>query len=74
MGFLALIFALLIDQGRNLPVRQWVSKQLEIAADALRRLTDLGGVYDGWKAWALMMFASAAIALALDWFAELAQN
>lgn len=69
MGFLALIFALLIDQGRNLPVRQWVSKQLEIAADALRRLTDLGGVYDGWKAWALMMLASAAIALALDWFA-----
>jgi len=69
MGFLALIFALLIDQGRNLPVRQWVANQLVSATDALRRLTDLGGIYDGWKAWGLMMLVSTSAALALDWFA-----
>lgn len=69
MGFLALILALLIDQGRNLAIRQMVIERLELAADALRRLTDVGGRMDGWKAWALMMFAASMSAIALDWFA-----
>ncbi|NDA71812.1 MAG: CobD/CbiB family protein, partial [Betaproteobacteria bacterium] len=63
MGFLALIFALLIDQGRNLPIRQAVIEQLETAADAVRRLTDMGGLYDGWKAWALMMGLATLLAI-----------
>jgi cobalamin biosynthesis protein CobD/CbiB len=69
MGFLALIVALLIDQGRNLTIRQLVIEQLETVADALRRLTDMGGRFDGWKAWGLMMVVSSALAIGLDWFA-----
>lgn len=70
MGFLALIFALLIDQGRNLPIRQAVIEQLETAADAVRRLTDMGGLYDGWKAWALMMGLATLLAIGLDLIAS----
>ncbi|NBQ93809.1 MAG: hypothetical protein EBU15_00165 [Betaproteobacteria bacterium] len=69
MGFLALIVALLIDQGRNLAVRHLVIEQLESAADSLRRLSDMGGRFDGWGAWALMLLLASALALALDWFA-----
>jgi cobalamin biosynthesis protein CobD/CbiB len=69
MGFLALIFALLIDQGRNLTVRQLVIEQLESAADRLRRLSDMGGRYDGWRAWGLMMLLVSVLAVTLDGFA-----
>jgi len=69
MGFLALIVALLIDQGRNLAVRHLVIEQIESAADSLRRLSDMGGRFDGWGAWALMLLLASALALALDWFA-----
>jgi len=66
MGFLALVFALLIDQGRNHPIRLRITEHLEQLADRLRRFTDVGGGSDGWKAWAFMMLAAAAIAFVLD--------
>jgi len=66
MGFLALVFALLIDQGRNLPIRVWTAEQLEQLADRVRRLTDIGGARDGWKAWGLMMLAAGIAAFALN--------
>jgi len=69
MGFLALVFALLIDQGRNLGIRVWINRQLEQLADRLRRLSDIGGERDGWMAWGLTMLAAAGLAIGLDMLA-----
>ena len=42
MGFIALIFALLIEQGRPLPPRNWAHVALVRFADGVRRATDAG--------------------------------
>ena len=47
MGFVALVFALLIEQGRPLPERNWIHHTIANAADALMRATNAGERQNG---------------------------
>ena len=65
MGFVALIFALLIEQGRPLPVNNLVHRAIRDAADAMMGATNAGERRHGAVGWVLLMASVlAAVALA----------
>ncbi len=65
MGFVALIFALLIEQGRPLPVNNLVHRAIREAADAMMGATNAGERRHGAVGWVLLMASVlAAVALA----------
>lgn len=70
MGFIALIFALLIEQGRPLPPRNWVHVALVRLADGVRRATDAGHRRYGAFGWCLVVGVTLALVLLAQWLAS----
>lgn len=67
MGFVALIFALLIEQGRPLPPNNLVHRGLGAAADLLMGATNAGERRHGAVGWLLLAGALLGAVAALDW-------
>lgn len=67
MGFVALIFALLIEQGRPLPRDNFVHRAVVALADAVRRTTDAGEARLGVLGWFVLIGTTAALVLLVDW-------
>ena len=70
MGFIALIFALLIEQGRPLSVRNVVYLAIGQFADSVRRLTDAGDRRYGIFGWFLVAGALVVATGLLQWLAD----
>lgn len=69
MGFIALIFALLIEQGRPLPQDNLVYRASSSLARALRQMTDAGREYQGIVGWAFVVAIVLAFTLIIEWLA-----
>lgn len=67
MGFVALIFALLIEQGRPLPERNPVHRGFVWLADAVMNATNAGERRHGLAGWLLIAVGSVAALLLLQW-------
>jgi len=70
MGFIALIFALLIEQGRPLPPRNFVHRTIAALADAVMRATNAGDRKHGLLGWAVVVGALLVALAALQWVLE----
>lgn len=70
MGFVALIFALLIEQGRPLPARNVVHVAVGHLADSVRRLTDAGHRRYGVFGWCLVIATLVVGIGLLHWLAD----
>jgi adenosylcobinamide-phosphate synthase len=70
MGFIALIFALLIEQGRPLSPRNRVYRVLAGFADAVRGATDAGHRRYGVIGWFVVVGAVLAVVLTVQWIAS----
>ncbi len=71
MGFIALIFALLIEQGRPLPPRNFVHRWIVQAADALMIATNAGRRRQGAFGWFVLVGGLVAGTVGLQWAASL---
>jgi len=67
MGFVALIFALLIEQGRPLPANNLVHRGLGEAADLLMGATNAGERRHGAIGWLLLATALLGVVALLEW-------
>ncbi len=67
MGFIALIFALLIEQGRPLPARNVIHQAIVSLADAVHRLTDAGDRRYGVFGWLLVVGVLVGLLLGVQW-------
>jgi adenosylcobinamide-phosphate synthase len=67
MGFVALIFALLIEQGRPLPANNLVHRGLGEAADLLMGATNAGERRHGAIGWLLLAAALLGVVALLEW-------
>ena len=67
MGFVALIFALLIEQGRPLPVDNLVHRAIGEAADALMGATNAGERRHGAVGWLVLTVSVLAAVVLLEW-------
>jgi cobalamin biosynthesis protein CobD/CbiB len=70
MGFVALIFALLIEQGRPLSPRNWLYRGLIAFADAVRGYTDAGTRRQGAIGWVLAVGVPSAALVLAQWAVE----
>ena len=71
MGFVALIFALLIEQGRPLPPDNWVHRAIASAADAVMASTNAGERRHGMLGWMVMVAVLLALVIGLQWLLSL---
>ncbi len=69
MGFIALIVALLIEQGRSLPADNWVHRMVFALADLVRSSTDAGQRQHGLVGFVVLAVVVLALVLVLDWLA-----
>ena len=69
MGFIALIFALLIEQGRPLPLDNPVYRASSSLARSLRQMTDAGREYQGIVGWAFVVAIVLGVTLIVEWLA-----
>ena len=69
MGFIALIVALLIEQGRSLPADNWVHRMVLALADLVRSSTDAGQRQHGLVGFVVLAVVMLAVVLVLDWLA-----
>lgn len=69
MGFIALIVALLIEQGRSLPADNWVHRMVFALADLVRTSTDAGQRQHGLVGFVVLAVVVLAVVLVLDWLA-----
>ncbi len=69
MGFIALIFALLIEQGRPLPQDNLIYRASSALARSLRQMTDAGREYQGIVGWAFVVAIVLAFTLIVQWLA-----
>ena len=67
MGFIALIFALLIEQGRPLPADNAVHRTLGQAADLLMGVTNAGERRHGAVGWIVLVAGVLALVTLLQW-------
>jgi len=67
MGFVALIFALLIEQGRPLPANNFVHRLIGDGADLLMGATNAGERRHGAAGWSLLVVAVLAVVVLLEW-------
>ena len=70
MGFVALVFALLIEQGWPLSPRNWVHLAVTQLADMVKRATDAGESRYGVIGWFLVIGILVAAAIVLNWLAD----
>ena len=71
MGFVALIFALLIEQGRPLPGDSRVHRWATALADFVRGASDAGERQHGVFGWVAVVAVGVVSVAALEWLAEL---
>lgn len=69
MGFVALIFALLIEQGRPLPANNFIHRWVVSWADTVSANTDAGKQKHGLIGWLLATGAVVLATLLFQWFA-----
>lgn len=69
MGFIALIFALLIEQGRPLRQDNRVWSAAAALARGLRQMTDAGRNYQGFVGWIFVVGIVLGLVLILQWLA-----
>ena len=67
MGFVALLFALLIEQARPLRAGHWVDRQFAAAADWVRQHTDAGTREHGVMGWMLIIGLTVALVGLVHW-------
>jgi len=67
MGFVALIFALLIEQGRPLPAGNWIHRAWVAMADAVMRGTNAGERRHGVAGWLLVAGGSIGLLWGVQW-------
>ncbi len=67
MGFVALIFALLIEQGWPLAANNWVHAGFTRLADLVKRTTDAGEYLHGLFGWILIVFGSVFAVILSHW-------
>lgn len=67
MGFVALIFALLIEQGWPLAAHNWVHVAFTRLADLVKRATDAGEFLHGLFGWTLIVFGTAIAVILCHW-------
>lgn len=70
MGFIALIFALLIEQGRPLPEDNLVHRGFVRLADALMRTTNAGEARHGAIGWSIVVIGSLGALALSSWAAD----
>lgn len=70
MGFVALIFALLIEQGRPLPADNWIHRVFVTTADAVMRGTNAGERRHGVAGWLLVGGGALASLSILQWLLD----
>ena len=70
MGFIALIFALLIEQGRPLSPNNVAHRAVAGFADAVRGATDAGERQHGAWGWIVVVGAIVGLVLLASWFAD----
>ena len=70
MGFVALVFALLIEQGRPLPERNWIHHTIANAADALMRATNAGERQNGVFGWVILIGGLCGSLVLAQWLSE----
>jgi adenosylcobinamide-phosphate synthase len=70
MGFVALIFALLIEQGWPLSPRNWVHLAVLRLADLVKRGTDAGEPRYGVIGWFIVIGLTVLAAAVLNWLAD----
>ncbi len=70
MGFVALIFALLIEQGRPLPSDNWVHRAIQWLADTVMRATDAGHRRFGVFGWCVVVGGLLLVLVLLEWLAS----
>ncbi|TXH48581.1 MAG: CobD/CbiB family protein [Burkholderiaceae bacterium] len=71
MGFVALIFALLIEQGRPLPENNWVYRLLTRLSDAVMSATNAGERKYGVAGWLLVVGAVVGLLILAQWLLAL---
>lgn len=69
MGFIALIFALLIEQGRPLRRSNRVYRAAAALARSLRQMTDAGRDYQGFVGWFFVVAIVLGLVLIAQWLA-----
>lgn len=67
MGFVALIFALLIEQGRPLPENNWIHRAFVWTADTVMHVTNAGERRQGIAGWLLIVLGSLVAVAVLSW-------
>jgi adenosylcobinamide-phosphate synthase len=70
MAFIALVFALLIEQGRPLPERNFIHHAIARASEAVHRATNAGERQNGVLGWSLIIGSLCALVVALQWLAQ----
>ncbi len=70
MGFVALVLALLIEQGRPLPERNWIHRFVADLAHALMRATNAGERQNGVFGWIVIIGGLCGSLVLVEWLAE----
>ncbi len=70
MGFVALIFALLIEQGWPLAANNWVHVGFIRFADLVKRATDAGEYLQGVFGWMLIVLSTAIAVIFVHWLLQ----
>lgn len=70
MGFVALIFALLIEQGRPLPENNFAHRAFVRLADLVMRATNAGEARHGAIGWGIVALGTVVVLALLSWAAE----
>ncbi len=71
MGFVALILALLIEQGRPLLPGNAIHRAVDALADLVARATDAGERRHGAFGWVIVVAVIVGAVVALEWLASL---
>jgi adenosylcobinamide-phosphate synthase len=67
MSFLALLFALLIEQARPLSSNNWIYRVLHSWIDWVAQTLDAGEQRLAWRAWSLAVMAPTLLVLVIHW-------
>lgn len=70
MGFVALVFALLIEQGRPLPESNFIHRLIARAGDAVMRATNAGERQHGVFGWLIVIGGLCGTLLFMQWLAD----
>ena len=67
MSFFAILFALLVEQARPLPSRNWIHAGMRAWVRGVERNLDTGKHHHGWLAWLVAVAVPALLGLGIYW-------